>query len=614
MEYRRVTGGGVPGFLRRAAGILLAAVMILSSLPMSFAITVGTTKKGDPVELHEVRFILNHRGFDFNGGYFELSGKNLKDQPVYVRIGGEAESIGTRTINTDELIIIKLTKEEVQRFSGEIIVGGTSIDLAITDFPNIQSADRASVIIDNVPADTITFFGSNLNRITGDIKGVYGAGTDLGGQLTGANAAIAPDGGRITLTNPKAPGRKGYQDIYIRRITDATASKPRVRIEYQYIDAFRILEKMDSGNVTMFPNTGSKGDELYLESKSFNASNAYEVYFLKTLNGSDRPSAVNKAKFVSLGIDVDGTLPQGGKDILTVKVPEHPNFEAGTYYVLLTKIQNGQIIAEAPVKVSADAGAVEDTFAVIQAGFGPKIVAIHPPKGPDTGSNVEIKAKNVISLNIPDLAGGDTSTFEIKSPDLAEKLSIEYKNTATPLKYKDKPVNVTRNIQITVGKRVKFSRENITSGVQDQFIIRTQRVDDAEVSPKRDVIVEMETVIEEKAAPHKKYVFKQQVVVKNGYEFIPSTYAPIVDSVTPHVIQTEKTQIAGVDYYKTDKKLLISIKGEKFFVYRYYDNNGNPIAVKPSILIKQDSANTLNTHYQIALLPNEETDKIKYST
>lgn len=611
-------GGGVKRpfmhLARRVCSIVLAIALIISSLPMSFAIVIGQDKKGNNVELNEVRFILNHRGFDFNGGYFELAGKFLKDVPVYVRISGEAQPIGTRTVNTDELVIIKLTQEEVQRFSGEILVGGKSIDFEIDNFPNIQSADKASVIIDNTPQDSITFSGSNLNRISGAIQGVYGAGTDLSGQLTGPNAAIAPDGRTIKLTNPKPPGRKGYQDIYIRKVTAASTSKPAIRVEYQYIDAFRILEKMDSGNVTMFPNTGSKGDELYLESKGFNAANTYEVYFLKNLNGSDRPSLVNKAKFVSLGIDVDGALPQGGKDILTVKVPEHPDFQAGTYYVLLTKIQNGQIIAEAPVKVGPDPAAAEDTFAVIQAGFGPKIIAIHPPKGPDTGSKVEIKAKNIISLNIPDLEGAAASTPEIKSANLADNLAIEYKNAATPLKYKGKPVKVTRNIRITIGKRVGFLTDNIIHGVQDQFLITTKQVDDAEADPKRDVIVELETVIQESAVPANRYIFRQQVVLKDGYEFIPSTYIPVVDTVTPNVIQTEKVKKSGADYYKTDKKILVSIKGEKFFVYRYYDDNGNPIAVKPSIYIKQESNNTLITHYQIALLPNAVGDKIFYST
>lgn len=612
-EKHRHSLGVTRTLLKGVCSMMLAIVMIVSSLPMSFAVAIGQTATGEIRELSEVRFILNHMGFEFNGGYFEFAGKYLKDIDVYVRISGAARPIGKRTVNTDELVIIELTQEEVQNFSGELLVGGKAIDLKIGDYPNLQSADRASVIINNTPLDKIVFTGSNLNKITGDIKAIYGAGANLSGQLTGGSSVTNDEGTTITLTNPLPPGRKGYQDIYIRRETAATTALPKIRVEYQYINAFRILEKMDAGNVIMFPNTGSKGDELYLESKNFNAANLYEVYFLKNLNGSDRPNSVNKGKVISLGIDVDGPLPSGGKDVLTVKVPDHPEFDPGTYYVLLTKIQNGQIIAEVPVKTGDNPADPDDTFAVIQAGFGPKIVAIHPPKGPDTGSNVEIKARNMITLNIPDLEGATNSVHTVTSADLADHLSISYQNTANPLRYKGKAVNVTRDIKITVGKRAKFLIGNIIQGVLDQFIIKTEQVSDAEAMPKRDVIVEIETVIVEKTAPFKKYIFRQQVIVKQGYEYIPSSYMPFVDGVTPNQIQMSNVTLSGDNYYKTDKKILISLKGEKFFVYRYYDAAGNPIAVKPSVLVKQDSGNTFMEQYQIAFLPNATTNQIMYS-
>lgn len=597
-----------------ASAFVAGAVGAAASSPAFATANIGATPGGDPIELDEVRFILNHKGFEFNGGYFEFTGKKLKDVPVYVRIGGEAEQIGTRTINSDELVVIKLNKTEVENFSGELIVGSRNINLDVANYPNLQSANKSSVIPGDTTNDNdkIEFYGNNLQNIAGNIKGMYGAGTNLGGQLTGVPySSTNATGTAITLTNPHIPGRKGHQDIYIRRETvDAGV---RVRVDYQYIGAFRILEKMDTGNVTMFPNTGSKGDELYIESTKFNASNTYEVYFLKNTDGSDRPSAVNKAAHVSLGINVDGE-----NDILAVRVPNHPSFESGTYYVLLTKVQNGQIIAETYVKTGTDPGADNDTFAVIQAAYSPVIVAIYPQNGPDTGSDVEIKAKNMITLNIPDLESSDAVEHAIVSSNLADHLQLNYqvKNSGN-FTYKGAAATVSRKINMIIGKPVKFKTDHVTMGTQDQFVIRTQNIDDAESNPKRDVVVEMVTTIKQTAAPNKTYVFKQKINIPNGYEFIPSSFTPVVDSVTPKLVQTEEFQNShdgNIKYFKTRHKLLLSIKGDKFFVYRYYDADGKPIEQRPKVLIKLDSGSILELNYQLALHPNEtEAKMISYS-
>lgn len=584
----------------------------------SYAVKIGETDKGDDILLDEVRFILNHKGFDFNGGYFELSGKKLKDVEVFVYINGEAQSIGTRAINTDNLVTIKLNQQEVSDFSGELIVEGTRVDFNIGAFPNLQTADRGAVVKGGTPPDnTITFTGNNLNNITGTIKATYGAGTDIA-DLTTAGTSPAVTATSIKLTDPTSPGRKGYQSIYISRVDSATPLLPKIKVEYQYINAFRILEPMDTGNVTMYPNTGSKGDELYIESKTFNHANTYEVYFLKNIDGSDKPSEINKAEVISLGTDIEGTEDNKG-DILTVKVPNHVSFEPGSYYVLLTKVQNKQIIAETFVK-TADGN--NDVFIVIQAAYSPKIEAIHPSKGPDTGSDVEIKGKNIITLNIPDLEYVGKATPSYTSAEGETKLSMDYQNDSGGFKYKGKAVDVSRTINMIIAKPVKFKPGDnyISYGAQDKFIITTQAVTDAEAQPKRDVIVEISTTITEKTgSPAKKYIFKQQVHLKNGYEFIPSTYTPNVESVTPERIQMEKTQLDSVDLYKSHNKILLSIKGDKFFVYRYYDDAGNPIARRPEIYIKQDDSNTLLTSYQIGFLPNHKgTDGlpnvIMYST
>ncbi len=591
--------------LRVLLAVIALCVCALEIAPV-FAVQIGVTNGGDPIELNEVRFILNHKGFDFNGGYFEFQGKKLKDIPVYMRVSGAAQPIGTRTINTDELVVVTLTQTEIQNFSGELLVGGKNIALDVSNFPNLQSADKGSVVENNTPHDKIKFLGSNLGNIAGDIVAEYGAGTNFS-SLVGTGAVVGADGKSITFTNPLAPGRKGYQDIYIRRVKSATSDMPAIRVEYQYIEAFRILEKMDSGNVTMFPNTGSKGDELYIESETLNAANIYEVYFLKSMDGSDRPSAVNKALRVSLGIDINGTP----KDVLTVKVPNHADFEAGTYYVLLTKIQNGQIIAEDFVRSTS--GDV-DTYAVIQAGFSPKIISVHPPKGPDTGSNVEVKTNYVISLNIPDLtsSGNIQGGASMSGATLSEGdtvLNIKYDNGT----YKGETVAITRKINMTIGQKALFTKRadgvvDIVKGTQDKLMMKTQAIADAEANPKRDVIIEMETVLtvqdgDSDPSNDKKYIFRQVVRLIKGYEFEPSSYTPVVESITPNVLHVE----ASSGFYKMKDEILISIKGDNFFVDRLYKPDGTLVINQPSLFIKKNGDNTLESSYQLALLPNAET-------
>lgn len=606
--------------------LALVFAMVAGMLsPIFGAYNLGETSSGDPIVLEQVRFILKHRGFDFVGGYFEFSGRNLENIPVFVRIGGEAQAIGVRTINTNNLVVISLTKEDIERFSGELLVGGLEVNLDVSTFPNIQSANKGSVVKDNTPEDKIKFTGSNLNKIStnadidaafaaGEIVAVYGAGTNLGGNLRGANSVLNAAGTELELTNPLPPGRLGYQDIYIRREKTVIpgsgggggSQSISVRVEYQYLEAFRILEKMDVGAVTMYPNTGAKGDTLYIESNNLNQANTYEVYFLKTMDGSDRPSQVNKAEFVSLGIDVDGT----DKDVITVKVPKHVDFETGTYYVLLTKMQNNQIIAEQFIKTSD--GANFDQYAVIQASFNPQILSVHPPKGPDTGSEVEVQTKNVVTLNIPDLIS-DGKFKETDPPQLAAgdtQLIMNY-NDGT---YKEDPVTIERRVNMTIGKKVKFTRTgpnptdpvNVTPGLTDKIMVRTDQVNDADQLPFRDVVIEMVTTLTVKdggSTPGKKYIFRQLVRLERGFEYVPSTYTPVIDSVTPNVIHVEPSGTM----YKMHDDMLISIKGDKFLVDRMFLSDGTLVVNMPSVFIKKDSGNTLEDRYQVAFLPNAET-------
>ncbi len=597
---------------RRVLAFLLSFVLLFSSVP-AFALVVGS-KGGEDRVLETVRFTLIHEGFDFSGGYIELKGENLQGIEVYQRIGSQLENIGERKIDTYSRVTITLSKEDMVSFSGELAVGNQDIDLETGNFPNIQGANKNSVIEDATPADSITFIGTNLGAIsntntTGNIYGHYGAGTNHGGNLRGANSSISPDGKELTLTSPEAPGRKGEQDIYIERTKvygSGTADEYTTIVKYEYHSAFRILEDMgiEDNDLSMYPNTGSKGDTFYIESENLSNSDIYAIYFLKTIDGSDRPSEENKAEILSLGLNINNT----NKDKLTLKVPVHPDFATGTYYVLLTKVKNGQIVAEKWVRTSA--GDI-DNFAVIQAGYRPKIKSIWKPAGPSTGEDVEIKAEYVLSLNIPDLlCDGEwlsTNLPSVINQAGKEFLSLHYDNkyqggTAT---YKLKTIaGIDRKVNITIGKPATFvlksdGTPDIFKSSVDRIMIHTAAVNDAEENPKRDVLIEMTTTIT--LDDGSVYEFRQVVREVDGYEYIPSSYTPIIDSITPEILHVQKFGAR----YKMKDETLISVKGDKFFVDRVIVGE-EVVTHMPSVFFKKDGGNTSEQKYQLAFLPNAE--------
>ena len=573
--------------------LLLTVLTILSSLPISsiaaYAVVVGTNA-GQDVVVTDIKYAINHEVFQISNGYIEILGSNLRDvQVLFERVGQGFVAMGTRTINSASFVKVNFTALETQSFTGRLRIGDMTMNLSTGTFPNIQSSNQQTVNKDEQP-NSIVFSGNYLNTInTGNITGTYGSGLSTASLGTGETAT------KLTLMNPINPGPLGYQNIVLRKTVTAD---PNIEIEYTYQNAFRIIENMNLDDVRMFPNTGAKGDEVYFRADNFSDTRNYEVYFLKALDGSDKYTSVNKAEFVSLGLNVNGD-----EDVLTVKVPTNINFERRNYFVVITDVQNGQVVAEQVVKRN---DGTNDEFTVIQADFKPSIVSIFPEKGPDTGGNVEIKGNYILTLNIPDL----NTTGAFKVPPAGEEndevLFLEYMDGT----YKNENVTITRRINIQIGRKVRFLRDvtdafQLIKAVPDQFIVITDSVTDAETDPFKDVVIEMQTVLEIKDGPNvgKQFVFNQIITRPNGYEFEPSSLTPIIDTVLPNIVQIEDTATA---YSRFKNETLISIKGDRFLVDRFVDENGTVITRKPTVLIKKNDNNTFNSRYQLAFYPNEE--------
>lgn len=588
--------------------IMLALLTILASLPMThlagYALVVGNKDDADVV-VTDIRYAINHEVFQISDGFIEILGTNLRDIDVrFEKYGKGFVTMGTMDINSDTFVKYTLTSLETKEFTGRIRIGGQTINLNTGSFPNIQSSDKQTVNKDDATR-FITFTGNYLDSInTGTISGTYGSGLSYTTLGTGENPS------QLTLNQPNNPGALGYQNIIIRQTTPSPTNPltgaPNIEIEYTYQNAFRIIENLGLDDVRMFPNTGTKGntttgalgDEVYFRADNFSDTRNYQVYFLKALDGSDKFTEINRADFVSLGLNVNGD-----EDVLTVRVPSHPDFERRSYYVVLTDVQNGQVVAEQVVLRLDD---TVDEFTVIEADYKPSIVSIYPEKGPDTGGNVEIKANHVLSLNIPDLnTEGDFKNLP-QGEDQDETLVLTYDDGV----YKNEDVTIVRRITAQIGKKVKFYRDTtgefqLLKGTTDQFIVRTDSVNDAETDPLKDVIIEMQTVmtIQNGVNAGKQFVFNQIIVEEDGFEFEPSTYTPIIDSLLPNIIQIEDTASL---YSKLKEDTLISIKGSLFLVDRFVDADGNVITRKPTVLVKKNDNNTFNSRYQLGFFPNEE--------
>lgn len=580
-------------FMLSIGASVVVLLLLLGQVSYAAGIVVGTTSGGLAMEVEDIRYAINYDVFEMQSGYLELMGANLKGVTVlFEKAGIGFEEMGNRVTDTDGFIKITLTPEEAGKVTGRLRIGNKTFNLDTATFPNIQNSNRQTII--KGQNQSIIFTGNNLNLLNtpSNPTGTYGSGLSFASLGTGSTSSV------LTLVNPNNPGSLGYQNIYIKSAKPATVTTPHIAVEYTYSKAFRIIEELGVTDVVMFPNTGAKGDEVYFRSDYFSDTRNYVVYFLKALDGSDQPSSVNRATFVSLGLNVDGDV-----DVLTVKVPEDPAFEKRNYYVLIADEQNGQIVAEHYVK---KLNGLEDQYTVIEANYKPSIVSVYPAKGPDTGSNVEIKANYVLTLNIPDLVTTGNIVGQPTGTAADTALNLNYDNGV----YKGENVSIKRTVTTQIGKKATFVKNaagefQLEKALPDKMIVRTEPVNDAETDPKKDVVIQIKTTLTVMSGANagSEYVFNQIVNLADGYEFEPSTYTPIIDSVLPPVIQIEPT---SGGFTKMKEEVLISIKGEKFLVDRVVKSDGSVITRKPTVLIKKDDSNTFENRFQLGFFPNEE--------
>lgn len=565
--------------MKRIVSIFLVIVLLMTSIPVAEAtVTIGD------LNIESITFRKVHTGYEIDGAYIEIWGSGLSGANILFEhiVDGFTTNMGELEIDTDGLLRYTLDKNEAINFGSRIAIEGQQIDLKLSNYPNFSDANQAVYNVDD--NETIALTGANLSRLQeADITASYG---NLEREEIVYNPGLDSDT-NVYIESPAVPGGiLGEQTITIESNTNEVVASGDYdkRVVYVYYNAFRLIEDLDVTNPQLFPNTGAKGDEFFITAEDLNANRNYQVYFVTDVGQS--LSANNQAEFQSLSIDYEGTT-----DRLTFTVPDRDDFLELEYTLILTDTQNDSVIAQY---------IMPESFSVVDATYLPTIEEIYPTEGAQEGSDVQIDGRNLVSLNIPDLA---TSGAVASMTQDNDGLHIVYDDAD----YDGDTVSIKKDIVIKIGGKVTYQEDGgvvkYTQGTVDSLFVHAPSADDAETDPYKDVIIEMEVTI---TGPGYEYVFKQNVIEPDGFKFIPSSITPVVDTIVPstmHVTGSSNNFFTGED-------MMLVIDGSNFLVNRYTDGDGNVFVNYPMVLIKTLNDQAIN-NYDIRIDPNAEISNVK---
>jgi len=527
----------------------------------AFALDVGGTST-----VTNVRFVKQHVGYDVTGGNVIIIGTNLTGVNVLFEVsGGIPKKIGTLNNDSNAFFLNYVFNfEEADSFTGRIYIGNKIVDLNTPNFPNITSGDNAFVNQDQPGLEgVLKVNGSNLNLINNtDITATYGRGI-LQNRILDTLEPPGQTASSITF-RPRAPGPLGFQDITISQSKVATATAPIVDVTYYYQNAFRILENLNVDPVVVYPNAASRGDFITLSSPNFSDVKNYRVYFL---NQTDNDFAFTDAKMSP------SVILSEDKQRLSVQVPTSLLNTLGTKRIVIVDVVNNEIISRYNIP---------EAFNLIDAVFKPTITRINPQKGSDEGADIQLIGRNLITPNIPELiaASGGIVVQNALPSNANQVMTINF--SITGVTFKDLPVtSLTRQVRAyvskqaffeVVGGQVRYSKV----GADDYLYIRTDIIDDAAIDPFKDVILEFDTLI---VAGGQTFTFSQSVIVRDGFEFVPSSIEPIITSITP-----DKVHITQA--LNPKENTLLSIAGNNFLVNKYTDSSGIIRTNYPVVLLQ----------------------------
>jgi hypothetical protein len=578
------------------AFIFLFFLLMTFHTPKAYAATYNEGTE-DEFNVKAIEYRRNHDGTNLTGGTLDIDGGNLAGRRILFqnKNTGTYEEIGTRLNDEASFVQYSFTYEQVNTFSGKIRIIGeieaATIELPISDIPYIQEVENIN--INTEEDEDLVLKGTNFDTLLNDgVTMTYGRVSTSPINYDNANDSYS----KLTVEDIIVADSLGFQDITIEK-EDTLDNGIEVTLRYQYNKAFRLLENVGLVDVTMYPNTTTKGGEIYFQSDSFTGAD-YEIYLMDRETNFIEFLETNKTSFVNF----DET-----KNLLTVRVPNNNDFALGDYEVYITKVSSrdsGEIIAFEPLE--DDAGNLE-LLSVVQADFLPNVTSIYPLEGMSTGEKVEIEGSNIISLNIPGLTIENSENEEVTldiDASTEKELQFNY-NLPSGAKfiYNSEEVTITRNISVQIGETSNFQRDdddptsfeylaNPSTG-DDTLFIETVPIFNLGDDPFRDVVIQINTSL---VSEDRTYNLNYRITEADGFKYIPSSIDPIITSITPNRAQVTDGSL--------DKTMEFSLRGENFLVNEYTED-GTTYLNRPVILIKTDN-NQTESDYDIKIDPNGE--------
>jgi len=559
--------------LKRVIAFVTAYAVIMGMFP-------GYTSrvKAFDESLYRVDSVTVFKVYDENG-YLKLrrvmiTGRYLKDAEVGIITSKGYQGLTKRTVNTDGLLQYDITQDQL---GSAIMINGVPIPINEGDMPTLTGVNRRV----QIGIDNLVLEGTNLKNVLNDTASVeIKVGYEHEGAYTQIDeAAFGAAGATDSLvTVPTPSGALGLQNIIFEKretlydVTFNDANKDRtveVTVKYTYEDQFRFVRNIDIDGLEMRPNRGEKGDKVFFEANTPKLNN-YDVFFLKKIDGTDAYTIANKGKNKTFQQNVDG------KDILTVEVPDLP---IGEYYVVLTNpISEGvdpmkEVVQEKIVGNAPD----YEKFTIIDSTVKSKIINVQPDSGPDSGSKTTISGQFFVTLNIPEYVQTSPSiTIEDPATDTnPQQLLVTYgagKYNGIDI------VSAQRRITVIIGGNATFVQKNdgtydVTYNKDlDKITVMTSQVTDAETDPKKDVVVETETVFTK--LDGSTIVIKERAELIDGYTYIPSKLTPEITDATPNKIQV--TRISDTEYVIPEDRI-VAIHGKNFMIHKYTSSAGEVI-------------------------------------
>lgn len=522
-----------------------------------------------------------------------VEGMNLKDAEIGMMTytAGYVSLTPHRTVNSEGVLQFEL---EDGQFGNEVKIEGISISIDEASMPILTGVNR----VVKMGSENLVLQGSHLENIKNDSKITAKYQHDEGGTEDFDEAKFIDgdtDDDKWELQKPI--GTPGLQHIIFQKENSVEKDFPgndditvKVSVTYTYKDQFQFLNEIeDVADLQMFPNRGEKGDKVYFQAKILQE---YDVYFLKTIDGTDPYTNENKGKNKTLKVADGDKL-----DILAVEVPD---IDIGEYYVVLTNPVNAdqdpmQEINQVWVvrTDNSDSTSPEDKFTVTDGKIKPVINDIQPKSGPDTGQEVTITGQFLGSLKIPEFQLDDPKKLEVEKPNgdsYKETLEITYSGGT----YNDTTnvASVKRKIKVIIGDKAIFIDKEKDNEYDvefdkdlDSIKVITPQITDADIDPTKDVVIEIETIMsdctDKDGNPKQNIIIKERATLEDAYTYIPSKLAPTIEKVVPEKIQVNADLNIVED-------TLIGVYGENFTVHKFVYNDGQEVIRYPIVQFGKD--------------------------